>query len=96
MDINITMLPNGEKALQESLIHFRNKVADMIMDEAKDKVPVRTGTLQKSIHVENDRDASHIIADTDYALFVELGTRHQAPNPYLVPALQEVARKFNK
>jgi HK97 gp10 family phage protein len=95
MAIKINMIPEGERMLKNALINFRNKVADVIMDEAKDKVPVRTGNLQRSIHVENDENASHVIADADYALFVELGTRHQAANPYLVPALQTVARKFN-
>lgn len=50
-----------------------------------------TGTLQASIHFEEDAtDGGTLYVDAPYAGYVEFGTRRMAAIPYLTPALAEV------
>jgi HK97 gp10 family phage protein len=72
-----------------------------IVADAKSACPVDTGKLKASIHqvMRADGMAVQIHADAKaegrdgteadytYAGYVELGTRHMAPEPYLRPAL---------
>lgn len=55
---------------------------------AKKKCPVDTGRLRNSItHVIRPSEkAVYIGSNTEYAAFVELGTRHMKAQPYLRPA----------
>ena len=57
---------------------------------AKSIVAVDTGALKNSIHIEESSSfgsfASSVIADTNYAVFVERGTSRMAPQPYMAPA----------
>ncbi len=61
--------------------------ADM-EDTARQIVPVDTGFLQSTIYHNVDPVALslEVGADADYAMFVELGTRRMAAEPYLRPA----------
>jgi HK97 gp10 family phage protein len=58
---------------------------------AKRLCPVDTGRLRGSITNQLGRDGEGLFAlvgsDVDYAIFVELGTRHAPAQPYLRPAL---------
>lgn len=58
---------------------------------AKRLCPVDTGRLRSSITNQLDEDAQGLYADiganVEYAIFVELGTRHAAAQPFLRPAL---------
>jgi hypothetical protein len=88
--MKITLNPQGYARLLNCAIDFRNELADTIKDQAKDIVPVRTGALRDSIIVENDKDYSHITAKSNYAAFVELGTRNMPAQPYMLPALLNI------
>lgn len=64
---------------------------------AKRLCPVDTGRLRASITHTVGRDGQGIVGtvgtNVTYAVFVELGTRHMAPRPYLRPALAaEISR----
>ncbi len=57
-------------------------------------VPVRTGHLKSSIgYIYRQSDHTlQLYADAMYAIFVEYGTRHMRPQPYIRPALLEAGR----
>lgn len=64
-----------------------------IQNSAIEKCPVLTGNLRRSIHTEVEGSNTYAQADvgTDvvYAPYVEFGTKRQAAQPYLRPALDE-------
>lgn len=61
-------------------------------------VPVRTGTLQKSIRYDYDAGTKtlRLIADSRYGLFVEFGTYKMKARPYIRPALEAVAKILSR
>lgn len=64
----------------------------VIENEAKERAPVRTGTLRRSINTQvQDFSPTRIVArigpNTEYAAFLEFGTRRMAARPYMRPAL---------
>lgn len=82
-------LPEALAAI-EAQLRMKNEAAAIVVEgAAKRKAPVDTGRLRASI--THDSDGSGFIVGTNvtYSAFVELGTRYQAPQPYLVPGLQE-------
>ena len=58
---------------------------------AKRACPVDTGRLRNSIThiVDEDGKCAVIGTNVEYASYVELGTRHQKPQPYLKPAAED-------
>lgn len=61
-----------------------------------DKFVPPTGTLRRSIRldIEDQGMTAVVSANTEYAAYVEYGTRFMAAQPYLRPALQEQAETF--
>lgn len=87
----------------------QNKYADKIVAEAKRLVPFRTGALQRSIRKKPTGEAGRlglsavtIEADPsgetgrDYAAYVEFGTVHMRPRPYLRPAIRKYAAAYRR
>lgn len=66
------------------------RVATAIAKKARELVPVDTGDLRNSIHVQNDKLGSIVIAGTDHAAAVEYGTIKQEAQPYMRPAAASV------
>ncbi|HKX36646.1 MAG TPA: HK97-gp10 family putative phage morphogenesis protein [Rhizorhapis sp.] len=75
--------------------------ARVIAAAARQKVPVRTGRLKKSIRIFDDRElslakgserAAYAGTREPYAHLVEFGTAHSAAKPFLRPALDESAQ----
>lgn len=64
-----------------------DSVLPKIAANAKRIVPVDTGHLQENIHPEVSSEGMFVVADTEYAAFVEQGTSKMAAQPYLRPAL---------
>lgn len=58
---------------------------------AKRACPVDTGRLRNSItHIVDEGGKCAVIGtNVEYASYVELGTRHQKPQPYLKPAAED-------
>lgn len=79
-------------AVMESEAHA---LGQAIVTRAQAIVPIDTGALRNSItyRVEHTGGQWHIIigAYTDYALFVELGTVRMSAQPYLRPAIDQIA-----
>lgn len=70
------------------------KVALKVERAAKRLCPVDTGRLRASISHEMKHDERGLYAvvgsTVEYAIYQELGTRHQPGSPFLRPALREV------
>lgn len=74
----------------EALIKAKNEAAAIIVEgAAKRRCPVDSGRLRASITHDSDGEGFIVGTNTEYAPYVELGTRYQSPQPYLVPGLQE-------
>lgn len=76
-------------------------VQQEVINNAKGRVPVRTGNLQGSIQpggilIEDENVTAIVVANADYASFVEWGTRRMTARPYMTPALLENIRTFQK
>ena len=63
---------------------------------AHDLAPNRTGQLQRSItHEERDGGfTAEIAPHTNYAGYVEWGTRYMAAQPYIRPAFMQQSARF--
>ncbi len=98
---SVTVRDNSAKildAMRSKLPAAVQSGAFLIENEAKLLVPVRTGTLRRSIHtdieqVDQDRVTARVSPGVDYGVYVELGTRRQRAKPYIRPAFE--AQKGN-
>lgn len=64
--------------------------ANTVVNSAKRRVPKKTGTLSRSIHMEPESNNGVLVGtDTTYAKYVEQGTAKKKGRPYLQPALTE-------
>jgi len=65
---------------------------------AKRQCPVDTGRLRASIRSALEDVADHlrgaVLTDVDYAVYVELGTRRLAAQPFLLPAFEAALPRF--
>lgn len=62
---------------------------------AKLRAPVDTGFLRRSIQTQMEGDLSAVVfVAAEYGIYVELGTTRMRARPYLLPALEEVARSI--
>lgn len=67
--------------------------AQEVRTEAVQNCPVDTGRLRQSIGVQQvNPDHYRVGTNVEYAPYVEFGTRHQAAQPFLRPALEKVKR----
>jgi HK97 gp10 family phage protein len=77
-------------ALEEALVRALDTVADAVVKDAKERVPVKTGFLRSSIVVGTETGLTRTVhADASYAGLVEYGTRRQAAKPYFTPAVDQ-------
>ena len=67
---------------------IHDTLARVIEQEAKMRVPIRTGRLLSSIFTDVSGNILAIQARAPYASFVEHGTRYMRPQPFLRPALE--------
>jgi HK97 gp10 family phage protein len=76
---------------KETRTAVRKTTFDIAAD-AKAMAPVDTGNLRESIQpllrgINNAAPEGAVQAQSNYSIYVELGTSTQAPQPYLIPAL---------
>lgn len=84
-------LPQIADALPSLIEQVVKKAALDISAQAKVKAPVDTGALRASITAEpEDAETWVVYSDKDYSVFVEFGTIHMAPEPYMRPAVDAV------
>lgn len=78
-------------AIDLALVAALEEVGLVAEGYAKRACPVDTGRLRNSITHIVDGGTRHVVIGTnvEYAPYVELGTRHQKPQPYLKPAAKD-------
>lgn len=86
-------IPNplaGEIAKLQAAPHIQ-EVAEEGLALAQAHVPVDTGELLDSLHIEDiPEGGKRIVAGTDHWQFPEFGTSDQAAEPYLRPLIDEL------
>jgi HK97 gp10 family phage protein len=90
--------PEARQGIKDAM----TEVADEILDEAKSRVPVDTGTLKKKLTRQVSRDgmSAKVGVRTKaakrkayYGKFIELGTSKMPAQPFLTPAYEVVRPK---
>jgi HK97 gp10 family phage protein len=93
MVARVTFVPDWHHKVKTT--ELLRSIAEDIAADARDLCPVDTGTLRDSIAVEAAEEnlesgpSISIVAKTDYAAFVEEGTRTHRAQPFLRPALNK-------
>lgn len=89
-------LPQMPAAIHQIAVAEVQKAAFRIEAAAKVKVPVRTGTLRRSIHtvMSNGGLTGTVGPSVLYGKFVEFGTRKRGAKPYMRPAAEAVMPQF--
>lgn len=93
-----TKLKNAMKALPEMVKQEIGKavvkIVLIIEQEAKKRCPVDTGLLRSSITpVVESWAAAHVGTNTEYAPYVEYGTKHTPAQPFFEPAFLEGSKR---
>jgi HK97 gp10 family phage protein len=79
-----------ERVFEEYVDLAVDETANYIENRAKRYCPVDTGKLRASIQKSKpERFVRYVSANTEYAKFVEYGTRRTRPQPYMNPATDE-------
>lgn len=100
----------GRKAKRKAINKAIRAGAKIVLEAAKEKVPIDTGTLQKSLGIaakkSRNKDQQEVVVlarkgknrknDGFYAHMVEFGTKNTAPQPFLGPAAHEKAQEAIK
>lgn len=78
-------------AIDRALVAALEEIGLAAEGYAKRACPVDTGRLRNSItHIVDEGGKCAVIGtNVEYAPYVELGTRHQKPQPYLKPAAED-------
>lgn len=67
--------------------YVEDTVLPKITEKAKRIVPVDSGILHDNIYPEVTSEGMFVVANTEYAEFVERGTSKMPAQPYLRPAM---------
>lgn len=89
-------LPEISAAIRPAVVQEVQKATYDVEARAKQVVPVKTGTLRRSIHsVFSNGGLTGIVGPSvSYSAFVEFGTRRMAARPYMRPAAEQVLPGF--
>lgn len=68
------------------------QIASSVAETARQNAPVASGKLRDSIPSEE----GEVTVGADYALFIEIGTEHQAAQAFLTPAVENHANDYAK
>lgn len=82
--------------LRANQLKASKQVADDVAELARGLAPVLTGDLRDSIYVEETGVWYAVVADSDHAVPVELGTSAMAAQPYLGPAVMKIKKNLAK
>lgn len=89
-------LPQMPAVIRAAVIQEVSKATLDVEAKSKALVPVKTGTLRRSIHsvFENGGLTGIVGPSVLYGKFVEFGTRRMAARAYMRPAAEQVLPKF--
>jgi len=91
MSASVIFTSGDSSGYKNGLIIGLVKVANKIKNQAKGLTPVDTGLLRSSIDSgEIDPITAYVGTNTKYAPHVEFGTKNQAAQPFLRPAVYVV------
>ncbi|MFD5711326.1 HK97-gp10 family putative phage morphogenesis protein [Streptomyces pharetrae] len=79
----VVVNPGWEMEIRRAAERKAEEIAEEVAKDARRLAPVDTGHLRASIRTEGNQ----VIAEADYAAYVELGTEDQRAQPFLRPAL---------
>lgn len=85
VDLQVRSL-TGRPATATKARNFR--AAEVGVRVARQKVPVRTGRLRRSLKAELTSNGARFGSDVSYASYVEKGTSRMRAQPYLEPGKQ--------
>lgn len=89
-EVRVDNTREAAKEIKAAIARSLEKIGLTAEGYAKLECPVDTGRLRNSItHQVEGENAVYIGTNVEYAPYVELGTVHQAAQPYLRPAAQE-------
>lgn len=71
-----------------------DKMGKKAKEYAKQIVPVRTGALRDSIDYRVENGGFILYTDKEYGIYVELGTRKMAAQPYMRPAMENHVNEY--
>lgn len=97
--IDIKVNEEALKAIEELGLELLEDIGNAIEDRAKDEVPIDHGDLRDNIQnfgVDESNKEVQVGVTLEYGKFVELGTVHQAPQPFLRPALENIISEVDK
>lgn len=82
--------------MEDKASQFVRKAALDIQAGAQVRAPVDTGALRASIQAVQASGPLHwqVRVGVEYGIYVEMGTRHMAAQPYLGPAAEAVRSDF--
>ena len=85
--------------LRGSVDEAVKRVCLVIERAAKQRAPVDTGNLRRSITTEidparGDKATGRVGTGVHYAPYVEFGTRYTRAQPFLGPALEQARRRY--
>lgn len=88
-------IPAVRRRTRKELSALVQTAAFQIEQQAKIASPVDTGMLRNSIQTQILDDMTAMVTvGAEYGIYVEFGTRHQAAQPYFIPAVEQVVRSF--
>ena len=73
-----------------------DEITKLVYDTPESPNYIRTGDLRESITHAKDDEAAYIGTDIEYAPYVEMGTRHMAPRPFLRNAITNYKDSYKK
>lgn len=90
------VIPKLPAEIHTAVVAEVSKATFSIEAKAKTLVPVRTGTLRRSIHSIFEAGGLRGIVgpSVEYGKYVEFGTRRRAAKPYMRPAAEAVLPGF--
>ncbi len=71
------------------------RLGQLMVKEAKKRVPVLTGKLKRNIYMRSTSKGVQVIADTDYADLVEFGGTRNKSKPFMRPAFEAAERQLD-
>lgn len=97
-DVSQLVGPGIERVLEEGQDVVRRSFTIIPVSAPGNPPAIDTGNLYRNVTTELDADGLHGVlrAATDYAKYLEFGTRHMAARPFMRPALRVLDRRVRQ
>jgi len=93
--VRFNHLPKIKAAMPNAIAATVRDAALKCETYAKDVVPVDTGALKASVRAEQESELAWTVAPaTEYAIYVEFGTRRMSAQPYMRPAAEKIRQEY--